>query len=143
MNWETPSFFFSLTTTNLQCVGYQLSFEEMRRQWPHCSAALNWCCNEPWNTAANCSIIAYPNTPKPAYEFIRSALRPALFSARIPHFVWKAGERFTAGIRLLNDSPAPAPGGTGHLGKHLPLAVPRSHTYGTDQKNESMRIKKE
>ncbi len=90
----------------LQCVGYKTSFEEMRRQWPHCSAALNWCYNEPWYTAANCSILSYPEAPKPAYTAIRDALRPTLFSARIPHFDWQAGERFTAGIWLLNDSPA-------------------------------------
>ena len=97
-------------TNWLQCVGYQVSFEEMRRQWPHCSAALNWCYNEPWHTAAHCSIIAYPDTPKPAYASIQSALRPTLFSARIPHFDWKAGDRFTAGIWLLNDAPADVTG---------------------------------
>ncbi len=89
----------------LQCVGYQVSFEEMRRQWPHCSAALNWCYNEPWLTAANCSLLSYPATPKPAYNAVKQALRPVLFSARIPKFDWTAGERFTAAIWLLNDSP--------------------------------------
>ncbi len=91
-------------TNWLQYVGYQASFEEMRRQWPHCSAAINWCYNEPWYTAANCSIIVYPDTPKPAYYAIQASLRPSLFSARIPKFDWVAGERFTAGIWLLNDA---------------------------------------
>ena len=41
----------------LQSEGYKASFEEMRKQAPHCSAAVNWCLNEPWKTAANCSVI--------------------------------------------------------------------------------------
>ncbi|MBQ9784886.1 MAG: hypothetical protein IJW29_05250 [Clostridia bacterium] len=104
--WGEPTSLSSMVehTNWLQSVGYKASFEEMRRQWPHCSAALNWCFNEPWLTAANCSIISYPDTPKPAYEAVRNALRPVLFSARIPRFDWHAGERFTAGIWLLNDS---------------------------------------
>jgi hypothetical protein len=97
-------------TNWLQSVGYKASFEEMRRQWPHCSAALHWCYNEPWYTAANCSILSYPETPKPAYSAVAEALRPSLFSARIPHFDWDAGDRFTAEIWLLNDSPAPVTG---------------------------------
>ena len=88
----------------LQSVGYLASFEEMRRQWPHCSAALNWCYNEPWITAANCSILSYPDLPKPAYFSVQSALRPVMFSARIPKFDWRAGETFRAGIWLLNDT---------------------------------------
>ena len=92
-------------TNLLQCEGYKACFEEMRKQAPHCSAALNWCLNEPWKTAANLSVIMYPATPKPAYYAITESLRPVLFSARIPKFDWKAGEVFKAEIWLLNDSP--------------------------------------
>ena len=94
----------------LQCEGYKAAFEEMRKQWPHCSAALNWCYNEPWSTAANLSVIMYPARPKPAYYAIAESLRPVLFSARIPKFDWKAGEVFKAEIWMLNDSPFPADG---------------------------------
>ena len=52
----------------------------------------------------------YPARPKPAYYEVGKALRPTLFSARIPRFDWTAGERFTAGIWLLNDSPEDAHG---------------------------------
>ena len=89
----------------LQSEGYKAIFEEARRQAPYCSAALNWCFNEPWKTAANCSVIMYPATPKPALSAIGLSLRPSLFSARIPKFDWKSGERFKAEIWLLNDSP--------------------------------------
>ncbi len=89
----------------LQCAGYQAAFEEMRKQWPHCSMMLNWCYNEPWITAANNSILSYPALPKPAYEFVKAAMRPTLFSARIFKFDWKAGEVFEAELWLLNDSP--------------------------------------
>lgn len=87
----------------LQCEGYRAAFEEARRQWPHCSAAINWVYNEPWYTAANNSILTYPETPKPAYYAIKDALRPTLFSARIPKFDWRDGEKFKAEIWLLND----------------------------------------
>ena len=66
---------------------------------------LNWCYNEPWITAANNSIISYPANPKPSYEFVKSALRPTIFSARISKFDWSAGEVFEAELWLLNDSP--------------------------------------
>ena len=88
----------------LQTEGMKAIFEEARRQWPHCSAALNWSFNEPWITAANLSIVRYPAIPKPGYFATKNALRSKMFSARIPHFDWKSGERFTAQIWLLNDS---------------------------------------
>ena len=89
----------------LQSAGYQAAFEEGRRQWPHCSMMLNWCYNEPWKVAANNSIIEFPAKPKPAYAFVKAAMRPKLFSARIPKFKWIAGETFEAEIWLLNDTP--------------------------------------
>lgn len=89
----------------LQCAGYQAAFEEMRKQWPHCGMMLNWCFDEPWKTAANNSVVAYPAKPKPAYEAVRAALRPSLFSARIEKFSWREGETLEAEIWLLNDSP--------------------------------------
>ncbi|MBQ7669966.1 MAG: hypothetical protein IJS45_04510 [Clostridia bacterium] len=88
----------------MQTEGYRAAFEEMRRQWPHCSMALNWCFNEPWITAANNSLIEYPARPKRAYYAVRSALRPVCFSAKISKFSWKSGETFSAEIWLLNDS---------------------------------------
>ena len=92
----------------LQAEGYKAIFEEARRQKPYCSMALNWCFNEPWKTAANNSMIAYPAEPKPAYEAVRAALRPLLASARIPHFCFSAGERAEIELWALNDSPQPA-----------------------------------
>ncbi len=90
----------------LQCEGYKAAFEEARRQWPHCSAAINWVYNEPWYTAANNSLLIFPETPKPAYHAVKSALRPSIFSARIPKFDWQDGEKFKAEIWFLNDSNA-------------------------------------
>ena len=88
----------------LQCEGYRFIFEEARRQWPHCSMAINWCYDEPWRTAANNSIIEYPVKPKPCYEFVKNALRPTLFSARLGKFTWHMGETFEAELWLLNDA---------------------------------------
>ena len=89
----------------LQCEGYKAIFEEARRQAPYCSMAINWCYCEPWITAAGNSLITYPTKAKPAYYAVADALRPVLASARIPKFDWTAGERFTAELWLLNDSP--------------------------------------
>ena len=94
----------------LQCQGYRGAFEEMRRQWPRCSMAINWCFNEPWKTAAGNNLIAYPNIPRPCYEFVKKALRPAMFSARVVKFDWDACETFEAEIWLLNDTPKPISG---------------------------------
>jgi len=88
----------------LQSEGSRAMYEEARRQAPHCSGALNWCFNEPWITAANCSIVSYPAQPKPAYFAVREALRSVCASARIPKFDWVSGEEFTAQLWLLNDS---------------------------------------
>jgi beta-mannosidase len=94
----------------LQCEGYRTIFEEARKQWPRCSMAINWCYEEPWKTAANNSIIEYPTTPKPAYKYVKDALRPSLFSARLKKFEWSAGETFEAELWLLNDKPERAYG---------------------------------
>ena len=88
----------------MQEVGYKVIFEEARRQWPYCSMALNWCFNEPWITAANNSVVAYPLIKKPGYFGIKDALRPFLASARIPKFDWKDGENFTAELWYLNET---------------------------------------
>ncbi len=92
----------------LQCEGYKAIFEEARRQAPYCAMAINWCYCEPWITAAGNSLITYPTKAKPAYHAVKSALRPVLMSARIGKFDWRAGERFSAEIWLLNDSPETA-----------------------------------
>ena len=88
----------------MQTEGYRAAFEEMRRQAPYCSMAINWCFNEPWITAANNSLAEYPAKPKKAYWAVRSALRPTCFTARIEKFLWVEGETFSAELWLLNDS---------------------------------------
>ena len=87
----------------LQSEGYKCIFEEARRQKPVCSMALNWCFNEPWITAANNSLINYPNEPKPAFYAVKDACRPFIASARINKFSWKEGETFSCDVFLLND----------------------------------------
>ena len=80
------------------------NFEEMRRQWPHCSMAMNWCFNEPWPAAANNSLVSWPAEPNPGYEAAKQALRPRLASLKITRHLWRGGERFTAGVWLINDT---------------------------------------
>jgi len=88
----------------LQCEGYKFIYEESRRQKPFCSMALNWCYQEPWPSAANNSIINWPNEIKPAYHHVANACRPVSASIRIPKFDWKEGENFTCDLFMLNDT---------------------------------------
>lgn len=97
-------------SNELQSTGYQAAFEEMRRQWPHCAMALNWCYNEPWSNAANNCLIDYPTKPKRAYYAVQRALRPVLFTAGMPRYDFKEGEAFSADIWFHNDTPQPATG---------------------------------
>ncbi len=109
---EVEYFFGGYTDTDdlcektqfIQSMCYRSAFEEMRRQWPQCSMALNWCLNEPWPTAANNSIISYPDIKKPAFESVKTALRPFAATLRIPKQLWWEGEKFKADIHILNDS---------------------------------------
>jgi len=88
----------------LQCEGLKFIYEEARRQKPYCSMALNWCYQEPWPSAANNSLINWPNEIKPAYYHVAKACRPILASARIPKFEWSTGELFTCDVFMLNDT---------------------------------------
>ncbi len=87
----------------VQAEGYKCIYEEARRQKPYCSMALNWCLNEPWPTAANNSLISWPNKPKPAFYAVKNACRPFLASARLRKFKYCEREEFSADIWILND----------------------------------------
>ncbi len=89
----------------VQSEGYKCIYEEARRQKPYCSMALNWCLNEPWPTAANNSLINWPNKPKPAFYAVKNACRPFLASARLKKFKYTEAEEFNADIWILNDLP--------------------------------------
>jgi beta-mannosidase len=89
----------------IQGEGYKCIYEEARRQKPYCAMALNWCFNEPWPTAANNSLVSYPNIPKPGFYQVRNACRPVLASATISKFRWMAGEKFTTQLWILSDKP--------------------------------------
>lgn len=89
----------------MQAEGYKAIYEEGRRQKPVCSAVACWVFNEPWPCAANNSVVAWPNTPKPGYHAVAAANRPVMASARISRFDWNPGDEFSAELFLLNDSP--------------------------------------
>ena len=92
-------------TLFIQAMSYRSCFEEARRQWPLCAMALNWCFNEPWPTAANNSLLCWPDVPKPSYYAVQQALRPRMASLGLKRQLWWAGETLEAAIWLLNDSP--------------------------------------
>ena len=119
----------------LQAEGLRFAFEEGRRQAPKCGMFLNWCFNEPWPSAANNSVLAWPAEPKPACAAIRSACRPTLLSLKAPKFSWAAGEVLEAELWLLNDADEPAPAceavvsiGGEAVTLAAPGAAPRSNT---------------
>ena len=87
----------------MQSEGYKAIYEGARRQKPYCAMAINWCYNEPWYTAANNSLLNYPDTPKPAYEAVKNSCRPVCTSAVIEKFKWKEGETFKTQVWMLND----------------------------------------
>lgn len=96
----------------LQAEGYKAIYEEARRQKPYCSMALNWCFNEPWPTAANNSLINWPNLPKPAFKAVSNACRPVLASGRIKKLKWREGEVFETDLYILNDKYISLPPGS-------------------------------
>ena len=65
--------------------------------------ALNWCFNEPWITAANNSLLSYPDIKKPAYYTVANSLQNVLITARIPKFSWQDGETLSFELWYLND----------------------------------------
>lgn len=88
----------------LQSEGLKFIYEEARRQKPYCNMAINWCFQEPWPSAANNSLINWPNQPKPAYHHVANSLRPVSVSIRAPKFEWREGEYFSFDLFLLNDT---------------------------------------
>ena len=92
----------------LQGEGYKAVFEEARRQKPYCSMALNWMYCEPWPSAANNSLIVYPNIKKPALEEVRKACRPVCSSLRFERFDWREGQTFECELWMLNDTHKPS-----------------------------------
>jgi beta-mannosidase len=101
---------------DLQMQAYKHIFEEFRRQWPHCSVAINWCYNEPWPTAAGNSLIGWPNVKKKSYYGVQSALRDQMLSIRVNKLGWKTNETVTAELFVLNDLPQPLKGGKATMG---------------------------
>ena len=87
-----------------QCIMYASMFEEVRRQWPHASMAINWCYNEPWPTAAGNGLVNYPAKPRPSYAAVKEALRPQKLSLRFSRIAWRPGEELELSAWLLNDS---------------------------------------
>jgi len=59
--------------------------------------------NEPWPSAANSSLINYPDYPKPGFYAVKDACRPVLASGVFEKFEWVSGELFSVGIWILND----------------------------------------
>lgn len=90
---------------------YRSVFEELRRQWPYCSMALNWCFNDVWPKIITHALVTYPDVPSPAYYAVQKALRPQMASLKITRQLWRGGEEFTGEVFLLNDALTPLAAG--------------------------------
>ncbi len=88
----------------VQAISYKSLFEEMRRQWPHCSMAINWDLNEPWPCAAGNSLLNWPCERKPAFYAVKDALRPTIASIKTGKNRYLKGETLCGEIWVLNDS---------------------------------------
>lgn len=88
----------------LQAMCYKTMFEEMRRQAPKCSMAINWDFNEPWPCAGGNSLVAWPAEPKAALTAVKEALRPTLLSLELPRNRYLTGDKVKAKVWLLNDN---------------------------------------
>ncbi|MBQ9070756.1 MAG: hypothetical protein IJY23_05360 [Clostridia bacterium] len=88
----------------MQSISYKSLFEEMRRQWPHCSMGINWDFNEPWPCAAGNSLVGWPCEIKPAYYAVKEALRPKIASIRTYKNRFLTGDKLSAEVFILNDS---------------------------------------
>ncbi len=88
----------------LQAMCYSSMFEEMRRQAPVCSMAINWDFNEPWPCAAGNSLVNWPAEPKAALTAVKQSLRPTLASLDIPNNRYLTGETLTGCVWVLNDN---------------------------------------
>ncbi len=93
----------------LQDLCYKTMFEEMRRQAPLCSMAVNWDFNEPWPCAAGNSLVNWPAEPKSCYYTVKEALRPTLFSLCTPRNRYLTGDVMDGCVWMLNDSDKPMP----------------------------------
>jgi beta-mannosidase len=125
----------------LQCEGYKAIYEEARRQKPYCSMALNWCYNEPWPTAANNSIINWPNWPKPAFYAVKDACRPVLASGRNYKLKWNREEQFSTQLWMLNDMHSELEQGVVKASlvagkKHMEIGIWRFDTVGSNSNLE-------
>ena len=93
----------------LQDMAYKTMFEEMRRQAPLCSMAINWDYNEPWPCAAGNSLVNWPAEPKSALWAVGEALRPTLLSLELPRNRFLTGEVMNGTLWVLNDNTDEAP----------------------------------
>ena len=99
-------------TQFLQAMSYRSNFEEMRRQWPHCAMALNWCFNEAWPMICSLAIVSYPDKPRPSYFAVKEALRPQIASLKVKKQVFWTGEEWNGEIYVINDTLDTLPGST-------------------------------
>ena len=85
-----------------ESLGY--SAQSARRAFPHRSGFIIWAGNEPFPNCANCSVIEYDGTAKPAYYRVKTAYAAVDVSAKYDKIGWKSGETFEAEIGAVSDA---------------------------------------
>ena len=75
------------------------------------SGFLVWQYDDIW-PCVSWSIVDWYGTPKASYYFMKRSSRPVHICADYERYLWKAGEKFTADVHLLNDTDLPVEGCT-------------------------------
>ncbi len=87
-----------------QATGLQIAIEHMRRRKGKTGGVILWQFNEPY-PAISWAIVDYFRRPKLAYERLKDWFNPVLVSVDFPPGKrWRAGDRFSAVIWVVNDS---------------------------------------
>ena len=97
-------------TQRTQAAGLQAGIEacRLRREGSGhsrpCSGVAFWQFNEPW-PVVSWSVVDRRGRPKAAYDMLVRSYQPLLIAARFDRRKWGSGDRFTAEIWIVNDTP--------------------------------------
>lgn len=99
---------FADASQRAQAAGLQTLIEHVRRRRGTTGGLAVWQWNEPW-PAISWSIIDYFGRPKLAYAALQRILQPVLVSLDYPLRAYRAGDRLTGELWLVNDGPQARP----------------------------------
>lgn len=101
---------FVRASQQAQAMGLQIGIEHYRRlKAAGCGGVLIWQLNEPW-PAISWALLDFYRQPKPAYALVKRLFRPVLISLDYPLQRYRAGDRLSSDVWLINDLQEDLPG---------------------------------